>query len=172
MRYIGSLSSYGWCIVVGLSPSGFTARETKVHMVCESKLTTGEAGWAILGPFWQSLPNSYLTTLSKKWPQLKKKCSIWVYKSSYFLILSKLRYMTFCKKYDFLTSSLLISPCACFSIMVKVCVKSTLFMDPQLLSSVLALAQLRPIDQSCQCIRKTWKCLILLNSTYLSYSWK
>jgi hypothetical protein len=67
-----------------------------VHVVCESVTRqTGEAGWALSGPFWRSLPNSNEGTLSKKSFPLKKSSQIGYTKNGSFLILSKMKYMTF-----------------------------------------------------------------------------
>ena len=60
--------------------------------------TRGEAGWADSGPFWRSLPNSYLSTSSKNLSSPKKSPQIGYTKSCYFLILSKMRYTNFFDK--------------------------------------------------------------------------
>ena len=57
--------------------------------------TTGVTGWAVPGPFWRSLPNSYLATSSKNLSPSKKSPQIEYTKSDYFLILSNMGYANF-----------------------------------------------------------------------------
>ena len=58
---------------IGLSPSGFTTCETKLHVVCESKLNKlAKLAGMSQDIFWQSLPNSYCGTWSKKTLTSKK----------------------------------------------------------------------------------------------------
>jgi len=78
---------------LGSSPSGFTTRETKVHVVCESELAK-PAG--LSRDHFGGACQIHTSVLRRKnLSSSKKSPQIGYTKSCYFLILSKMRYTNF-----------------------------------------------------------------------------
>ena len=70
---------------LGSSPSGFTTRVTKVHVVCESETRQQAKPAGLSRDHFGGARQIHTSPLrQKKWPQLKKKCSNWVYIKLFF----------------------------------------------------------------------------------------